>query len=43
MKSADDVFMVPPILARRYAAEGRLAPLKGIPALKAYRPEVLNR
>lgn len=43
MKSADDVFMVPPILARRYAAEGRLAPLKGIPALKAYRPEVLEQ
>ncbi len=43
MKSADDVFMVSPVLARRYAAEGLLAPLTELPTLKAYRPEVLEQ
>ena len=43
MNSMDDVFMVSPYDARRYAAQERLADLAELPTLSAYRPEVLEQ
>ncbi|WP_302737007.1 ABC transporter substrate-binding protein [uncultured Desulfovibrio sp.] len=40
---ADDVFMLPPDCLRPYQRRGRLADLSGLPALTAYRPEVLGQ
>lgn len=39
----DDVFMLPPDCLRPYQSRGRLADLSGLPALSAYRPEVLEQ
>lgn len=41
--SVDDVFMVPPVHARRSMPEGVLADLSGLPVLSAYRQEVLSQ
>ena len=43
MNSMDDVFMVSPYDARRYAAGGKLADLKDLSVLEGFRPEVLRQ